>query len=126
MVSFIATALSAICLALATSAAPTEAEAQTAAVHTGDITFYNTGLGACGHVNNDNELVAAVAQSVFNRMHPCGHKIRIKYKGRSLVVTVVDSCSACAENDVDITPAAFRNIIGDLGIGRAKADWDWA
>jgi expansin (peptidoglycan-binding protein) len=125
MVSFIATALSALCLALTTSAAPTEADVQAADAHTGSITYYNTGLGACGHTNNDGELVAALSQSLFDRVHPCGRKLRINYKGKSLVVTVVDSCSACAEYDVDLSPAAFRKVIGPLEIGRANAKWDW-
>ncbi|EHK25048.1 expansin-like protein [Trichoderma virens Gv29-8] len=126
MVSFIATALSAICMALTTSAAPTEAEAREASAHSGSITWYNTGLGACGHVNNDNELVAAVSHSLYDREHPCGRQIRVNYKGRSEVVTVVDRCEGCAENDLDLSPAAFRGVVGDLGVGRTTATWDWA
>ncbi|KAH6610011.1 expansin-like protein [Trichoderma cornu-damae] len=125
MVSFIVTALSALFLALTTSAAPAEAEARAAAAHTGSITWYNTGLGACGHNNNDGELVAAVSHSLYDRERPCGRKLRVTYKGRSVVVTVVDRCDGCAENDVDLSPAAFRNVIGDMGIGRATANWNW-
>lgn len=126
MVSFIATALSALCLALATSAAPTEAEVRAISIHSGSITWYNTGLGACGHVNNDNELVAAVSHSLYDREHPCGRKIRVSHKGRSAVVAVVDRCEGCAENDLDLSPAAFRAVVGDLGVGRTTATWDWA
>ncbi|RFU76252.1 rare lipo a [Trichoderma arundinaceum] len=126
MVSFIATALSALCLAITTSAAPAEVEARAAAAHTGSITWYNTGLGACGQYNNDGELVAAVSHSLFDREHPCGRKLRINYKGRSVVVKVVDRCGGCAENDVDLSPVAFRKVIGELGVGRATATWNWA
>ncbi|KAL6910119.1 expansin-like protein [Trichoderma evansii] len=126
MVSFIATAISALCLALTTSAAPTEAGVQAAAAQTGDITWYNTGLGACGHTNNDGELVVAVSHSLYDHEHPCGRKIQINYKGKSEVVTVVDSCGACAENDLDLSPTAFEQVIGPLDIGRVTANWDWA
>ncbi|GFP54323.1 allergen Asp f 7 homolog [Trichoderma asperellum] len=126
MVSFITITISALCMALATSAAPTEAGVQAAASNTGDITWYNTGLGACGQTNNDGQLVAAVSHSLYDREHPCGRKIRINYQGRSLVVTVVDRCQACAEDDVDLSPTAFENVIGPLGIGRVTASWDWA
>ncbi|KAL7792098.1 RlpA-like double-psi beta-barrel-containing domain-containing protein [Trichoderma ceciliae] len=126
MVSLIAAALSALCLAITASAAPAEAEARAAAAHTGAITWYNTGLGACGHNNNDGELVAAVSHSLYDREHPCGRKLRINYKGKSVVVTVVDRCGGCAENDIDLSPTAFRDVIGDLGVGRATATWNWA
>lgn len=126
MVSFITTAISALCLALTTSAAPTEAGVQAAAAHTGDITWYNTGLGACGGTNNDGELVAAVSHSLYDREHPCGRKIRINYNGKSEVVTVVDRCAGCAEDDVDLSPTAFEHVIGPLDIGRVTASWDWA
>ncbi|KAK4066041.1 uncharacterized protein Triagg1_8350 [Trichoderma aggressivum f. europaeum] len=126
MVSFIATALSALCLAVASSAAPTEAEAHAASAHSGSVTWYNTGLGACGNVNNDGELVVAVSHSLYDREHPCGRKIRVGYHDRSAVVTVVDRCAGCAENDLDLSPAAFRAAIGELDIGRITATWDWA
>ncbi|KAF3069168.1 Allergen Asp [Trichoderma lentiforme] len=126
MVSFIATTLSVLCLALASSAAPTEAEVRAASAHSGSVTWYNTGLGACGQTNNDNELVCAVSHSLYDHEHPCGRKIRVSYRDKSAVVTVVDRCAGCAENDLDLSPAAFRAAIGELDIGRTIATWDWA
>ncbi|KAL6699204.1 expansin-like protein [Trichoderma pleuroticola] len=126
MVSFITTALSALCLAIASSATPTEAEVRATSAHSGSVTWYNTGLGACGQTNSDNELVVAVSHSLYDREHPCGRKIRVSYQGRSAVVTVVDRCAGCAENDLDLSPAAFRAVIGELDIGRTAATWDWA
>lgn len=126
MVSFITTAISTLCLALATSAAPTEAGVQGAASHTGDITWYNTGLGACGQTNTNSDLVAAVSHSLYDREHPCGRNIRIDYQGKSLVVAVVDRCEACAEDDIDLSPTAFERVIGPLGDGRVSGSWDWA
>ncbi|KAL6801601.1 expansin-like protein [Trichoderma sp. SZMC 28012] len=126
MVSFIATTLTALCLALASSAAPTEADVRAASAHSGSITWYDPGLGACGQVNNDNELICAVSASLYDSQHPCGRKIKVSYQGKSAVVTVVDRCAGCAENDLDLSPAAFRAAIGPLDIGRTTATWDWA
>ncbi|PTB67729.1 hypothetical protein BBK36DRAFT_1116350 [Trichoderma citrinoviride] len=126
MVSFTLTTLTAIAMALTTSAAPTEPDTRATINRTGAITWYNTGLGACGQTNNDGELVAAVSASLYDREHPCGRKLRISYQGRSGVVKVVDRCAGCAENDVDLSPAAFKSIIGDLGLGRVTASWEWA
>ncbi|KAL6880778.1 Non-catalytic module family expansin [Trichoderma novae-zelandiae] len=126
MVSFTLAALSAIAMALTTAAAPTEPDTRATINRTGSVTWYNTGLGACGRTNNDAELVVAVSASLYDREHPCGRKIRISYQGRSEVVTVVDRCQGCAENDLDLSPAAFRGVIGDPGLGRVTASWDWA
>ncbi|KAH0494584.1 hypothetical protein TgHK011_001201 [Trichoderma gracile] len=126
MVSFTLTALSAIAMALTTSAAPTEPNTRATINRTGSVTWYNTGLGACGQTNSDGELVAAVSASLYDREHPCGRKIRISYQGRSEVVTVVDRCAGCAENDLDLSPAAFKGVIGDPGLGRVTASWEWA
>ncbi|CAG8596752.1 12488_t:CDS:2, partial [Racocetra fulgida] len=50
--------------------------------NTGDITFYDVGLGACVS---------------------CGSK--------SVTVTVVDRCAGCKKNDVDLSPAAFNRLL---------------
>jgi hypothetical protein len=125
MVAFITAAISALCLAIATTAAPTEAETRAAVSFTGDITYYDVGLGACGKTNTNSEYVAAASHSLFDREHPCGRKIRISYQGRSADVTVVDRCGGCAEDDLDLSPTAFQKVIGPLKIGRASATWEW-
>ncbi|GAO13600.1 hypothetical protein UVI_02015280 [Ustilaginoidea virens] len=108
-------------LALAAVAAPMELEAR----NTGDFTYYYTGLGACGQTNHDGELVAAVGHGLYDRVHPCGRNIRLHYKGRSVVARVVDRCAGCNDNSVDLSPAAFRAVVGDLGLGRVKGTWEF-
>ncbi|KAL7902801.1 expansin module family protein [Trichoderma sp. SZMC 28014] len=120
----ITTVVSALCLAIATSAAPTEQETR-AAANTGSMTYYEVGLGACGATNSDSELVCAVSHILYDSEHPCGRNIRINNEGRSVVVRVVDRCVGCAENDLDLSPTAFQQVIGPLGIGRATATWEW-
>lgn len=122
----ISTVISALCLAITTSAAPTEPETRAAAAYTGSVTYYKVGLGACGATNSDSELVCAVSHSLYDSEHPCGRNIRINYEGRSVVVRVVDRCSGCAQNDLDLSPTAFQQVIGPLSIGRATATWEWA
>ncbi|KAL7921873.1 Non-catalytic module family expansin [Trichoderma austrokoningii] len=120
MVAFSTTVISALFLALTTSAAPA------AASNTGDMTWYEVGLGACGQTNYDNQLVAAVSHSLYDSEHPCGRNIRIQNGDKSVVVKVVDRCGGCAENDLDLSQSAFEEVIGPLGIGRAPASWEWA
>jgi hypothetical protein len=92
----------------------------------GDITYFNTGLGACGWWNSDSDYIAAVSASLFDSQRPCGRNIRVSYGGRSVTVQVVDRCAGCAWGDVDLTPAAFTALVGSLDAGRVQGSWDWA
>jgi expansin (peptidoglycan-binding protein) len=91
----------------------------------GDITYYNTGLGACEETNKDTDFVAAVSATVFNHKAACNKNIRVSYKGSTVDVRIVDYCPGCAANDIDLTPAAFVKLTGNLGLGRVKGSWDW-
>jgi hypothetical protein len=81
--------------------------------HTGDLTYYGTGLGACGVDSNDNDAIVSVSHYVFdavqtgsdpNKNPLCGQKIRATRvdertgKQVSIDVKVVDRCT-CALRD---------------------------
>ncbi|KAL7929686.1 expansin-like protein [Trichoderma chlorosporum] len=126
MVCFITTAIFTLSLAIVTSAAPIEAEIRAASTYSGSLTWYNPGLGACGWTNNDNNPVVAVSRYIYDSESVCDRKIRVTYKGQSEVLTVVDRCEGCAVNDLDLSPAAFRGVVGDLKVGRTDGTWEWA
>ncbi|KAK4198844.1 RlpA-like double-psi beta-barrel-protein domain-containing protein-containing protein [Triangularia verruculosa] len=125
-----------------TSAAPTtpnqgsplEVEAREIVARArGEFTWYNTGLGACGKVNNDGQLVAALNRVLFDPQTPngnpnnnplCGRKIRASYNGKTVDVTVVDRCPGCKAGDLDLSPAAFQRL-APLSAGRITGDWSW-
>ncbi|KAM4066822.1 lytic transglycosylase [Hirsutella rhossiliensis] len=106
--------------------ASTESTAKLTTRATGEITYFNPALGACGETNGDGDAVAALAASLFDAERPCNRNIRVSYEGRSMTVRVVDRCQACVGNDVDLSPSAFQQVIGDLGLGRVQASWEWA
>ena len=67
-------------------------------------------------------------------MNPlCGKRIRAwtggsrtGAGGKSVTVTVVDRCEACAANDIDVSPKVFRELVsGGLGEGRVPVQWVW-
>lgn len=91
----------------------------------GSVTYFNPGLGACGQYNGDGDYIVAVSAALFDQQHPCGRRIRVYGSSGSVDVTVVDRCTGCSYNDLDLSPAAFQGSIGDLGIGRRNANWDW-
>ncbi|MER8069686.1 RlpA-like double-psi beta-barrel domain-containing protein [Streptomyces sp. NPDC094034] len=114
---------------LGATAPPATASPNDAQVN-GQATWYNTGLGACGWVNDDSQLVVAVSAALYgnypnpNNSPVCGKQLRVNGPLGSVTVTVVDRCSGCATNDVDLSPAAFRQV-GDPNAGRINISWDW-
>lgn len=118
--------ISAILLALPlTLAAPAGAAPELETRASGDITYFHPGLGACGNWNGDNDMIVAVSASLFDSERPCGRRMRVTGERGSVDVTVVDRCTGCAYGDVDLSPAAFKQAVGDLGLGRRKGSWVW-
>ncbi|KAL1920041.1 uncharacterized protein VTP21DRAFT_1187 [Calcarisporiella thermophila] len=95
----------------------------------GDGTFYNVGLGACGKTNNDKELVAALNAPQFgggnNNSPVCGKRATVKGPKGSVTVTIVDKCPGCKSGDLDLSPAAF-NKIADAAQGRVPISWSFS
>ncbi|AEO59689.1 hypothetical protein MYCTH_2119829 [Thermothelomyces thermophilus ATCC 42464] len=117
-----------------TNGAPEAANPTKRAVLTsGRFTYYNPGLGACGHSNGDGDLVVALSHADFDPSTPngnpnnnplCGRRLRASYAGRSVDVTVVDRCVACNSGDLDLSPAAFQ-ALADLSVGVIGGTWNW-
>ncbi|KAK0506165.1 RlpA-like double-psi beta-barrel-protein domain-containing protein-containing protein [Armillaria luteobubalina] len=102
--------------------------------HTGEITFYETGLGSCGITSTDSDHIVALSQTLYDQFTPagnankntlCGKTIHIEYGGKSTDVTVVDRCTGCAEYDLDLSPAAFDDLASE-SLGRLQgATWSF-
>ncbi|KAI9314487.1 RlpA-like double-psi beta-barrel-protein domain-containing protein-containing protein [Dichotomocladium elegans] len=84
-------------------------------------TFFNVGLGSCGMESVDSDMVVALS---FSHMQSgaCGRRIKATSSRGSITCTVVDTCPACGENDIDFSPAAFEQI-GDPAAGRVSIHW---
>lgn len=127
--SFVATILAFTPLITAAPAvSPNESELARRS-NTGDLTFYEVGLGACGWTNTDGEMVVALSQGLMgsqsNGNPNCGKKIKITYGGKTIVVEVVDKCMGCKTNDLDLSPAAFSALAPESD-GRIQGTWVWA
>jgi len=98
---------------------------------TGDGTYYDAGLGACGWVNTNSDYIAAVSHEVFdgyggftgtnpNDNPICGTMITATFEGKSVTVKIVDRCGGCINSeDVDFTETAFLHL-GAKDRGRLK------
>jgi len=92
---------------------------------TGDGTFFETGLGACGITNTDTDFIVAVSMIRFDAVSTgnsntnplCGKKVSISFGGATATATIVDRCVGCAEDSLDMTPALFQ-VFASLGVGR--------
>lgn len=100
---------------------------------TGDATWYhlNGGITACGERFTDQDLVAATAFNYWTHPNPnldpmCQRRARVTdpTSGRQVVVRIKDKCGGCRSGDIDLSPAAFRQL-RDLGVGRFRVNWDF-
>jgi hypothetical protein len=90
----------------------------------GQATFYEIGLGACGEQNTNDQLVAALPHSMFdpspngnpNLNKNCFRYATVRYGAKSVVVKIVDRCEGCEYGDIDLSPAAFCQLsVPDAG-----------
>jgi hypothetical protein len=100
------------------------------------LTFFQTGLGACGIDNDDSQFIVAISIELFNDIpgydgenpnnNPaCNRLIKITYQGNSITVKVVDACQACGRTSLDLSFAAFM-ALAPLALGRLfGATWEW-
>lgn len=92
----------------------------------GDITYYDTGLGACGITSYDTEKVVALPHGLMgtksNDNPYCGRTIAIELNGKTTTATVVDKCMGCEGHSIDLSPAAF-DVLADQAVGRTTANW---
>jgi hypothetical protein len=101
--------------------------------YTGDLTYYDPGLGACGITSQNGDSIVAVSHIIFDavsvgsnpNLDPlCGKMIRVRKDGKSLDLKVVDRCVGCAARDLDITEDTFAKL-ADVALGRVKVEWSW-
>lgn len=104
-------------------------------VHTGEITYYDLGLGACGidsSGEDDSSNVVALShllmgtQSNGNPM--CGQTITITNTntGKSAKAVVKDKCMGCEPEDIDVSKKVYKELFGgSLQSGRMPAKWSF-
>lgn len=83
--------------------------------------------GACGPKENNNSMIVAlnVAQygNTSKKSKWCGKKIKIKGPKGTVTAKINDACPGCKKGDLDLTPAVFKKVIGDMNKGVGKITW---
>ncbi|GKT50397.1 allergen Asp f 7 [Colletotrichum spaethianum] len=101
-------------------------------VHTGDLTYYAVGLGACGEDDSgkdQTENIVAISHLVMgtqsNGNPYCGKKVKITVNGKSTTATVKDKCMGCKADDIDVSEKCFLDVFDSLGVGRKTVEWSF-
>ncbi|KAL8683611.1 MAG: hypothetical protein Q9186_000383 [Xanthomendoza sp. 1 TL-2023] len=94
----------------------------------GDITFYDTGLGACGWTNDGlSENVFALAHGMMGAQsngNPfCGRSAEVTLNGKTVVGKLVDKCGGCEGQSIDLGHKMFQ-ALADEAKGRIS-DVKW-
>ncbi|KAK3680401.1 hypothetical protein LTR37_021263 [Vermiconidia calcicola] len=110
---------------------------------TGDLTYFETGLGACGETNDRSDHIVSISHFVFdaagsssstggnsNANPLCNRMIRAsRYdeehgERRSIDLRVADRCTGCEPEDIDVTVGAFSQL-ASIDLGRTEVRWAW-
>ncbi|KAJ3769730.1 RlpA-like double-psi beta-barrel-protein domain-containing protein-containing protein [Lentinula raphanica] len=98
----------------------------------GDGTFYDPGLGACGITNVATDMIAAIGEDFFdqyaihmgvtsgnpNENPICNKRVIATYQGKSITVAITDRCGGCTNPySLDFTETAFSQL-ADPSVGR--------
>ncbi|KAJ9619677.1 hypothetical protein H2203_008459 [Taxawa tesnikishii (nom. ined.)] len=94
--------------------------------YTGDLTWYEVGLGSCGETNVPSDHIVAISHVIMDAYNTgnsntnpmCGKTVTITgVDGSDYTATVVDRCVGCAEGDLDLSEDFF-NTVTNNGDGR--------
>jgi len=110
---------------------------------TGELTYFQTGLGACGETSGQSDDIASISELLFDKAgsssstggnsnnNPlCNKMLRVtrfdeQYgEMRSLDLKVVDRCTGCAIDDIDTSQGAFAKL-APIPSGRVDVTWAW-
>ncbi|KAF1805025.1 RlpA-like double-psi beta-barrel-protein domain-containing protein-containing protein, partial [Mucor lusitanicus] len=95
----------------------------------GSGTYYEVGSGSCGERDTDSDLVVAVNKAQMdNGSNPnvnpkCDKMVSITGDNGSVTARVVDTCPACANGALDMSPTTFKRVCGDLAEGVCNISW---
>ncbi|KAK0662981.1 RlpA-like double-psi beta-barrel-protein domain-containing protein-containing protein [Cercophora samala] len=96
----------------------------------GHMTYYEVGPGACGHDDSgkgDTHNIVAVSSALMSGQgagDACGRKIAIKgHDGKEVTAVVRDKCPSCLPGGIDVSPKVFKELAGNLDVGKTEVSW---
>jgi len=96
------------------------------------LTYYATGLGACGETNDGTvENVVALSHLLMGTTSNdgtgdansyCGRTITVEYGSKTTTAKVVDKCMGCDTYAIDLSTLAFTDVASEA-LGRVQGKW---
>ncbi|KAK1229638.1 hypothetical protein PQX77_007273 [Marasmius sp. AFHP31] len=102
-----------------------DVESRSAQSFNGRLTYYQTGLGACGGYNKPSDFIVALNSAQYGGGYPgpnCGKSITISYGGKTHEAIIVDECPTCDYGDLDLSQALFE-YFAPTSTGVLQAVW---
>ncbi|KAJ2920333.1 hypothetical protein MD484_g202, partial [Candolleomyces efflorescens] len=75
----------------------------------GEFTWFETGLGACGGRNVDSDYIVAINTPQWDGGSHCGKPVTITINGKTATATVVDRCVGCPWGNLDFSIGLFKH-----------------
>ncbi|CAO1619002.1 unnamed protein product [Sympodiomycopsis kandeliae] len=94
----------------------------------GQATFYDAGLGACGDTNSASDMIVAVTPSMYGGGSNCGKQISITNQktGTTQQATIKDLCPTCGgSQDLDMSKGLFKALGGTENEGVFPITWSF-
>ncbi|EPS96079.1 hypothetical protein FOMPIDRAFT_92838 [Fomitopsis schrenkii] len=93
----------------------------------GSGTYYDTGTGACGYTDNNNDPIVAISHLIYGDGGSCNQWVQITNpaNGKSQYGHVRDECEGCGQNDLDMSPSLFQSLGESLSVGRFPITWHY-
>ncbi|EFR04248.1 Mrsp1 [Nannizzia gypsea CBS 118893] len=118
------------------SALPVEDIGVTATATTGDLSgrgtiYYQYGAaGSCGAVHGDGDYIVALGPHYMKGPNSpyCGRRIFAKNTntGKSVTVTVADTCPTCGPGDVDLALGPWKALTNNAAPGVFPVSWHFS
>ncbi|EJD49797.1 hypothetical protein AURDEDRAFT_58927 [Auricularia subglabra TFB-10046 SS5] len=92
--------------------------------HTGRVTWFKAGLGACGKRNTGSDLIVAISHLRWSGGNNCDQWMKITANGKTAYALTRDECMGCAVDAIDLSEAAFKKFYStDKGV--FTATWNF-
>ncbi|KAH9174805.1 plant expansin [Lactarius sanguifluus] len=85
-------------------------------------TYYDVGLGTCGHYNKPNDFIVAINSAQYSNGDYCGSTITITYGGKSTQAVIMDECSGCPYAGLALSEGLF-SFFASTDVGVIYGEW---
>lgn len=90
----------------------------------GQFTYFNDGMGACGQESSPSDFIVALNSAQYDGGKYCGQTITITYQGKSCQATIVDECPGCGYGGLDMSTGLFQ-FFAPESVGVLQGSWSF-